>query len=165
MLPSMETELPANTDIQAPDVHSEPAQLTSQQKRTIAVTVVVLVLFLVFIGAMIFFLLTADPSTTAQIRDVFIIVLAIQSLLIGLVMVILIVQLARLINLLQNEIRPILDSTNETVSHLRGTTMFLSNNIVEPVIKLNEYFAGFSELLMTIGLLKKSRRKKNTKGE
>jgi hypothetical protein len=65
----------------------------------------------------------------------------------------------RLINLLQNEIRPILDSTNETVSTLRGTTAFLSNNLVEPVIKLNEYLAGFSQLLQVMGLGRKSTKK------
>jgi hypothetical protein len=64
------------------------------------------------------------------------------------------VQLARLINLLQNEIKPILDSTNETVSTLRGTTEFLGNNLVEPVIKMNEYSAGIQQALKMIGLIR-----------
>jgi hypothetical protein len=81
--------------------------------------------------------------------------MAIESLLIGLTLVILIVQMARLINLLQNEIRPILDSTNETVSNLRGTTAFLSDNLVGPVIKLNEYLAGLSQALKLVGLARK----------
>ncbi len=71
----------------------------------------------------------------------------------------LLIQVTRLINLLNNEIRPILDSTNETVSTLRGTTAFLSNNLVEPVIKLNEYLAGFSQLLQVIGVGRKSTKK------
>ena len=61
-------------------------------------------------------------------------------------LVILIIQLARLINLLQNEIKPILDSTNRTVSTMRGTVTFISDNLTEPVVKLNEYFAAFSEV-------------------
>jgi uncharacterized protein YoxC len=72
--------------------------------------------------------------------------MALESLLIGLTLVILIVQLARLINLLQNEIKPILDSTNETVSTMRGTITFLSDNLAEPVVKLNETFAAFGEV-------------------
>src|SRR5574340_998953 len=59
--------------------------------------------------------------------------------------IVLILQLAALINLLQNEIKPILDSTNDTVNNLRGTTQFLSNNLVEPVLKLNEYLAGMKK--------------------
>jgi membrane protein implicated in regulation of membrane protease activity len=99
------------------------------------------------------------PATdTAKIRDVFIIFMALQSMLTGITLVILMIQLARLINLLQNEIKPILDSTNETVSNLRGTTTFLSDNLVEPVIKLNEYLAGFSQLLLALGLVRKSKK-------
>jgi hypothetical protein len=76
--------------------------------------------------------------------------MALESLVIGLVLIILVVQLARLINLLQNEIKPILDSTNETVNTLRGTTTFMSDNLVEPVIKLNEYLAGFQKFMKLI---------------
>jgi hypothetical protein len=139
---------------------TSPSGQTSQElrrQRQIVVGVsVVLVLFIVLIGIAVWFLL--QPNTrTAQIRDVFIILMALESLLLGLVLVILIIQLARLINLLQNEIKPILDSTNETVSTLRGTTAFLSNNLVEPVVKMNEYFAGIQQALRVIGL---ARRKK-----
>ena len=73
--------------------------------------------------------------------------MALESLIIGIVLVILIVQLAVLINLIQNEIKPIMQATNETVNTLKGTSTFISNNIAEPVIKLNEYLAGFKKLL------------------
>jgi hypothetical protein len=124
-----------------------------------------LVLVVTVISLAIYYLLTASPDKTEQIRDVFIIILAVQSLMMGLVMVILILQLARLINLIQNEIRPILDSTSETVSNLRGTTMFLSENVVEPVIKMNEYLAGFTQFFATIGLVRRSSKKNKKNGE
>ena len=73
--------------------------------------------------------------------------MAIESLFIGLALIILIIQIARLTNLIENEVKPILDSTNETVSNLRGTTKFLSDNLVEPVIKLNELMAVLQRLL------------------
>ena len=108
---------------------------------------------LILVAAMIafaVFLITGNSETTSRIRDVFIIFMALESMVIGLALVILVVQLARLINLLQNEIKPILDSTNETVSTLRGTTQFLSDNLAEPVIKLNEYFAGLQSILKMV---------------
>ena len=83
--------------------------------------------------------------------------MAVEFLFIGLVLIIMVVQLARLINLLQNEVKPILDSTNETVSTLRGTTQFLSDNLTEPVIKLNEYLAGIIQITR---LIKPKRTKK-----
>jgi hypothetical protein len=83
--------------------------------------------------------------------------MALETLLLGLAVVILIIQISRLINLLNNEIKPILESTNETISTLRGTTQFLSNNAVEPIIRMNEYFAGLQELLKLLGLARSKR--------
>ena len=73
--------------------------------------------------------------------------MALESFIIGLALIILIVQLATLINLLQNEIKPILNSTSETVNTLRGTATFISDNLAEPVIKLNETVAVVRRLV------------------
>ena len=72
---------------------------------------------------------------TDRIRDVFIIVVAFETLVIGIALIVLLVQVASLINLLQNEVRPIIKATNDTVNNLRGTAEFLGENVVEPVIK------------------------------
>jgi len=88
-----------------------------------------------------------NPGATETIRDIFIIVMALESLVIGAALIILIIQIAQLTNLLRHEIKPILDSTNETVSTVRGTTAFLSENLVDPVIKLNGYVAGLQQVL------------------
>ncbi|NMB55357.1 MAG: hypothetical protein GYA15_11705 [Leptolinea sp.] len=109
--------------------------------------VVVVILILAGLAAGTIFLLRSDVDTTSHIRDIFIIFMALESFIIGLALIILIVQLATLINLLQNEIKPILNSTSETVNTLRGTATFLSNNLAEPVIKLNESVAVFRKLL------------------
>ena len=136
----------------------------SEQQRFMIVAIIFVVIILVGIIASIYFLV--QPTTdTAKIRDVFIIFMAIESLLIGFALVILMIQLARLINLMQNEIKPILNSTQDTLGHLRGTTVFLSNNLVEPVLKLNEYLAGFTQFFQVIGLAKKSKKTKTPKGE
>lgn len=135
----------------------ESNELTPEQKRTMIGVIIAFVILVVLVIISVIYLLR--PATdTAKIRDVFIIFMALQSMLTGITLVILMIQLARLINLLQNEIKPILDSTNETVSNLRGTTTFLSDNLVEPVIKLNEYLAGFSQLLLALGLVRKSKK-------
>ncbi len=128
---------------------SQPSQ-GDQRKIIIGVGFAVLVLLVVIILAIIYLLQPTTP--TAKIRDVFIIFMALESLLLGLALVILMVQVARLTNLLENEIKPILQSTNETISTLRGTTTFLSDNLVEPVIKINEYSAGLQQVLKLIGL-------------
>ena len=67
---------------------------------------------------------------------------------------VLIVQVAGLINLLNNEVKPMLEATNETIATLRGTTEFLSENLVEPVVKLNSYVAGLQKMLEIFNLKK-----------
>jgi hypothetical protein len=139
-------------------VTTEPPEQEGGDKKVIVIAVAVVLALLACIGGSTYVLL--QPTTdTARVRDIFIIFMALETLVMGVALVVLIVQLARLLNLLQNEIKPILDSTNETVSHLRGTTMFLSENLVEPVIKLNEYMAGFSQLVQLLGLTRKPKRK------
>jgi hypothetical protein len=121
--------------------------VNTSQKKVMIWLVVVVILILAGLAAGTIFLLRSDVDTTSHIRDIFIIFMALESFIIGLALIILIVQLATLINLLQNEIKPILNSTSETVNTLRGTATFLSNNLAEPVIKLNESVAVFRKLL------------------
>ncbi|MEO5887083.1 MAG: hypothetical protein ABIQ77_05410 [Anaerolineales bacterium] len=133
-------------------VQSEQDQ--KKMKRIMIGVIVGAVILLILLGVAIFFLL--QPGTpTDRIRDVFIIVVALESLVIGVAMVILVLQLASLINLLQNEIRPILHATTETVNTLRGTAEFLGESVVEPVIKLNGYMAGLYRMLELMGVKKK----------
>ncbi len=130
---------------------------SNDMRKFAIIGVIVLIIFLLLIAAAIYGL-TRNAAVTANIRDIFIIFMAFMTLLLGIVLIILILQLARLINLLQNEIKPILESTNETVSTLRGTTEFISDNLVQPVIKLNEYVAALQQMLMLIGLTRKKKK-------
>lgn len=121
----------------APDIGPE----ATQKKYIIIGALVILVLLTLIVLATIYLVNPANSARTEQIRDVFIIFLALESLLIGIALVVLIVQLSSLINLLQNEIRPIINSTNETVNTLKGTAKFVSDNLAEPVIKMSQYAA------------------------
>ena len=77
---------------------------------------------------------------------------SLESLVVGVALIILLIQMASLINLLQNEVRPILDATSETVNTLRGTAEFLGESVVEPVIKLNSYLASMRRVLELMGI-------------
>ncbi|HNZ13793.1 MAG TPA: hypothetical protein PKH92_15460 [Anaerolineaceae bacterium] len=146
-----------NTPAPAADIKAEaptpvpltPEELAAQkQMRTrLIILAIVLVVILGLIVVAVLALVNAGVGTTAMVRDIFIIFMALMMILLSGALVVLIIQLAILINLLQNEIKPILHSTNETVNTLKGTTVFLSNNLVQPVLKLNEYLAGLKKLL------------------
>ena len=140
-----ETGLP---DQEEPVIHEATAEVSEPSKsKAIIWIVAAVILVLAGLAAGTIFLLRSDVGTTSHIRDIFIIFMALESFIVGLALIILVVQLATLINLLQNEIKPILNSTNETVNTLRGTATFLSDNIAEPVIKLNESVAVIRKLM------------------
>ena len=149
--PQLEPETPQTP---APEELAAQGEQEKQMKRTMIAVVIGAVILLALLGTAIYFLL--QPATpTDKIRDIFIIVVALESLVIGVALVVLIVQMASLITLLQTEVRPILKATTETVNNLRGTAEFLGENVVEPVIKLNGYLAGIYRMLELMGIRKK----------
>jgi hypothetical protein len=138
---------------------SNPQELRKQRLTIVAIVLSVIIILGLVITGLVFLISPGLTSTetVSRLRDVFIILMALESLLIGLALTILIIQIARLTNLIENEVKPILDSTNDTISNLRGTTKFLSDNLVEPVIKLNEILAVFQRLTDILKLTKKDK--------
>lgn len=83
------------------------------------------------------------PNQLEAIRDVFIIALALESCVFGIVLMLMLIMLIRLVNTVEFEIKPILEQTYETMGTVRGTTTFVSKNVVRPVVKVRSYVAGF----------------------
>jgi hypothetical protein len=129
-------------------------EIARRQRMVVTALMVGGIIFIVLVVLMIILLLQPGVPTEA-IKNVFIIFLAIEMLVVGVAVVVLTVQVATLINLIQNEVRPMLQSTNETINTLRGTTEFLSENLIEPIIQLNEYFASLKRMLELMGLKRK----------
>lgn len=145
-IPSQSTvsETPAESAVKPEMTQEESDRVMRRRIIWLGIAIVVIVGLLI---TGIVFLARAGGAVTSQVRDIFIIVMALVSIVIGVALVILMTQLAALINLLQNELRPLIKSTRETVDTLKGTAQFLSENVTEPVIKLNEYLAGIKRLL------------------
>jgi hypothetical protein len=134
-----------------PEQLAEKREQELKQKKIMAGVIAGVVIFLALLIVAIVALM--QPNTpTDKIRDVFIIVVALETLVIGVALIVLIIQLASLINLLQNEVRPILNSTSETVNTLRGTVEFLGEEVIEPVMKLSSYLAGLKRMLELMGI-------------
>lgn len=137
-----------------PEVTSEGTEASGKSNKLwIFIVIGILIVGLIVTGIVL--LSRAGGDTTGKVRDIFIILMALESIVIGVALTILVVQLASLINLLQNEIKPILKSTNDTVNTLKGTTTFLSDNLASPVIKFNSSMAGVKKIFDLIGLFRK----------
>lgn len=100
--------------------------------------VIVIVVAVVLVAALGFggYQLFVHPTWAQVLRDIFIILMAVESLAIGILLIVLITQIISLTKLLREEVLPILDSTNETVSTVKQTTNFVSDAVVSPLIKV-----------------------------
>lgn len=130
----------------------EPESLTPRQRAYLIGGVIVAILIFVGLIAFAVFLVN-NPAQASVWRDVFIIFMALEMILIGGALVVLMIQLAALTNLLKNEVKPILEATQETVNTVRGTTIFVSENLTEPIMKLNSYVAGLSKIVDALSAL------------
>jgi len=144
-MPEIHPQLPE------PTVSDESKQIEPQiepgdsKKSTVLIIILALLLIGLIVGLV--FLARAEGAVVSQVRDIFIILMALMMFVIGVALVVLIIQLANLTNVLQHEIKPILNSTTDTVNTLKGTVRFLSDNVSEPVIKLNESLASIHKLV------------------
>ncbi len=80
---------------------------------------------------------------SGAIRDIAIIVVALEILILNALLVLLVWQLWRLVKMIQTEVKPIIQDTQETVGTVRGTADFVSTNVVEPVVKTSSKLAGW----------------------
>lgn len=110
-------------------------------KRTQTWIIVGAIVFLVILVAAIV-LMASFPGATEVVRDIAIVFVAVETFLIGLAMILLIFQIQVLVQVLRDEIQPLLRSVNDTASTVRGTTEFVSHNMVSPIIKMSGFLAG-----------------------
>ena len=81
----------------------------------------------------------------AFVRDLAIILLAVESLVIGAVLIILVLEIRNLAKMLRDEIKPILESADETARTVRGTTVFVSENLVNPMVRASSFVTGLMQ--------------------
>jgi len=143
------------------DAHGGASLKRKKIGRTVGIALAAIVI-LVALSA-IGYGLVRNPDITAALRDISIIVLALVTGIIGLFLVILIFQLQSLIALLRDEVKPILESANRTASTVRGTTTFLSDAVISPMITVASYVSAvgqaFRVLRSTASAVTRSKRK------
>lgn len=86
-----------------------------------------------------------SPVWVQTVRDIAIVLLALESILIGVMILILVFQIKKLITILEEEIKPMLASFSETMGTVRGTTNFVSESIVSPTIQALSYGAALKQ--------------------
>ncbi|MBT4002318.1 MAG: hypothetical protein HOF10_03270 [Chloroflexi bacterium] len=139
-------------ELETPTNGQSAAQIKAQKRLSIGAILagIIAIAGLIFI---IYFLLQ-DGARTNKIKDIMIIFIGFELVLIATSITILIVQVSKLVNLFQNEIKPLVDSANETIYTLRGTASFISDSFVQPVMKFNSYIAAFKKMMEMLNFKK-----------
>jgi len=78
----------------------------------------------------------------AVVRDAAIVLLALESLVVGVLLALTLSQIRKLMRMLREEIAPMLSSASETLDTVSGTTTLVSQAVVSPLIKVTSYSAG-----------------------
>ncbi|MCA9945817.1 MAG: hypothetical protein KC449_20180 [Anaerolineales bacterium] len=123
-----------------------------EQKKLISVKPIYIALAAILVLALlggsiwgIIWLASNKAATIEAVRDVLLIGLALESCLFGIVLLFMLLMIVRLVNMLEFEIKPILEKTNETVGTVRGTTTFVSKNVIKPVTEARVHVAGIRQ--------------------
>jgi len=135
----------------------------SERKNFQIALIGILVVVVVLLAVMCYFLFIS-PGPTAIIRDISIIVLALESIVMLLLLIVVIGMLWWLIQTLERKITPILDSTHETVNTVsdtvntvRGTATFVSDTVVSPIIAVSSYVHGVKSAIQVLTKLRGKR--------
>ena len=142
-------QLPATTE---PSVTQEAAERRAPLipiGYVVAGVVVTLIVAVAFI-ALLVYLANNYADTILVVRDIFIIALGLMSCLSGIVLILMLIAVTRLVNMLEFELKPILMKTNETLGTIRGTTVFMSQNVVRPMTTASSYMAGIRRGVNTL---------------
>ena len=110
----------------------------------------VIALLLVAGLALLGIFLIRNPGLTRTIRDLVIIAFAVEILVIGVALIVVAVQLARLLHLLRHEIKPILEQASDTIGTVRSTAQLVSEHLAAPLIKLSGTLSGALSFLRMI---------------
>ncbi|MCC6603295.1 MAG: hypothetical protein IT327_08800 [Anaerolineae bacterium] len=140
---------------------SSPYSTTSgslpEQKKLISVKPIYITLGVILALALlvgfvwgIVWLARTQAATVEAVRDILLIALALESCLFGIVLLLMLLMIVRLVNMLEFEIKPILEKTNETMGTVRGTTAFVSQNVVKPVTEARVQMAGLRRAIKTL---------------
>lgn len=87
---------------------------------------------------------------TNVLRDLLVIFLALESLVIFAMLGWMILEVRKLVVYLNHEVRPMIKSLSETASTVQTTTVFLSENVVQPVIQTKSSVDGVVQGFRTL---------------
>lgn len=139
--------------------HDEPIAGSQGTDTRIVIGVGLLLMvvgFLIVLAVVLAINANAAAPSVRILRDLLIIFMSLEIVIVGAAVTIFVIQLARLVNLIRNEIEPLVSAATETVNTVRGTAMFLSKNLVEPVTSVSSVLRGVGKVAGDVDAIRKA---------
>jgi hypothetical protein len=110
---------------------------TPMDPRAKKMILIVFIAFMVIVALLVVagVFLYSRPQATTFLRDIAVIVLAFETLLVIFFLGVMTVLLIYVILTLEREIKPAINATSETIYTVRGTTTFVSDTVVSPIMR------------------------------
>jgi hypothetical protein len=154
----MTYELPSENKTGRPELSPKVANRTP----LIIAAVALVIIIAAFCGLGIF--LFNQPDTTAVLRDIFIILLAVETIIIALIAMALvlalfyiILKISDLVSLINHEVKPLVQKaddaltiTKDTARVVQNRATFISDEAVKPVLNIVSTFAAIKAVLKTL---------------
>jgi hypothetical protein len=158
-MPESTASLPIdNTPEQTPET-TEPSRLrklllgTSAEGFIARMTLLPLILYLLIFAfgfGWAWFFSDDAANYFAYLRNLLEMVLALAAIIIFVATGIFLVQIARFVNLLRSEIKPIAEDTKAAVKNIRITTEFVQKHGIAPIIRIQSFLVGLLTFLNEI---------------
>lgn len=146
----------------------KPSRWTIQRIVVASAAVLGGIIILIFVIGLLFALFSDVQATAPRIqiiRDTLVTVITLEFLLIIGAVAIVILQVARLVLMLQTEVKPVLENTKDAVNSARGTVEFVGNNVTEPVVRVGSFLAGANVFVREIGGIRRAIRRNGKEKE
>lgn len=152
---------PIDPATQAP-ISTKPLVSDRTRRTTAIVSAIVVVVVLAVLIALGYLMYTSYDRAaaagvvpgTVRLRDIAFVVMALETLVLMVLVLIVIVLLLVMVVLIYDRVIPILEQLNksmntvgETLQNVRGTTTFVSDKVVSPLIEASSYASGVARIV------------------
>jgi hypothetical protein len=91
-----------------------------------------------------------DTIVLHNLRDISIILLALETIVIGIILLLLLWQVRLLVILLRDEVKPILKDAQETSKTVQSTTKFVSKRMATPAVGAISFMSGLKSAVKSL---------------
>lgn len=152
-----------------PAAEAEPKSKWTTQRIVFVSAGVLGTIIVVIFGVGLLLAFSGELEVTAlriqYIRNIFMVVLGLEGILIIGSIAVLTVQITRLVNMVKRDVKPVLTRAQETVNTAKGTVEFVGDNIVRPVIRTSAFLSGLRVVIRDMGGIRRAIRRSKQNGQ